>query len=566
MALDRPTDVLVKSAARKKIRNGVNAVVDAIKLSLGPAGQSAILPRSFNRGPRHADDGYFIAENVIPKDEHERQAAESFKEGIKKTNELAGDGTTTTGVISGALINKIFSEMPDESIPSAGKSAKKMVRQIRQEINEAKDLVIAEIKAKAKPIKTLTDLEKIALVAIGHEDEAAAKTIAKLVWEIGRDSTGAFVDNHIDVVEGYKGGLETEVIKGMRFPAKVGHRAFVTKPERFEMEITDTPILITNHKIDNPFVMIRILESLKLSKLSVFAPDFSSSVIQSLAASFKNGVFCYPIKCPALRTEQLEDLSAYTGATTIDKETGQKLENVTTSDLGFASKIIVKDTENREDAVLLGGKGEKQRIGQGTRITERCEILKKQIKESRNELTTIQLQKRIANLSSAVGVIRVGATTAKAAGYLKLKIDDGTYSCKSALEEGYVKGGGLCLKEIAEKLPENILTNALKTPYDQIQENAGGIDIEKDIIDSAKVVRLEVVHAVDIAATIITTGISIIEIPEKTPGDGYADIAKAIRQYAMYWAKDRGQLKASEDEAENDRNKEFERVMAGDKD
>jgi len=149
---------------------------------------------------------------------------------------------------------------------------------------------------------------------------------------------------------------------------------------------------------------------------------------------------------------------------------------------------------------------------------------------------------------------------------IHLKVEDGVYSCKSALEEGYVEGGGLCLKKISESLPKNILSEALKAPYEQIQENSGGdLDTGKDIIDSAKVVRLEVENAVSIASTIITTGISIVEIPEKTPGEGYEDIAKAIRLYATYWAKDRGVLKQSEDEAESDRDKEFERVMAGDK-
>lgn len=568
MAVDRPTDVLIGTKARKAILRGVKAVADAIAPTLGPGGQSAILPRSFNRGPRHADDGYFVAENVVPKDEHERQAAEAFKEGIKKTNELGGDGTTSTGVISADLIVRSFATIPDESIVSAGnKTNKKTVRAIRQEMLEAKDLVIAEVKAQAKPIKTLADLEKIALVSIGKEDEDVAKQIAKLVWEIGRDGAGNFIDNHIDVTEGFKGGVEIEKIEGMRFASKVAHRAFVTNPARFEMVAEDVHVLITNYKLDNPYEIVGILDRVRVAKIAIFAPDFSGPVIKSLVETTKNGIFCYPVKCPSLRTEILEDIATYTGATVIDKDTGKKLENVLATDLGFASKIIVKDTENREDAVLLGGKGVKIRRGEGNAVTERCEILKKQIKESRNDLTTIQLQKRIASLSSAIGVIRVGATTSKAAGYLKLKIDDGVYSCKSALEEGYVEGGGLCLKKIAEKLPENILTESLKAPYNQIVKNVGGeIKIGKEIIDSAKVVRLEVENAVSIASTMITTGMSIVEVQEKTPGDGYADIAKAITMYAYYFAKEKGLLKASEDEAEKDRNKTFEEVMAGDKD
>jgi chaperonin GroEL len=566
------TDTLTGAKARKKVLNGVNKVYDAIKLTLGPEGRNALLPRTFNRGPRITNDGVTIAElaKQLP-DPHERLAAEAYVEGSKKTNETVGDGTTTTGVLAGVLINQVFNELNKADVPSASLAGKKTVvkkgvRAIRQEMKDAKDAVIAEIKLRAKPIKTLADLEKIAVISIGKEDEEIAKTVAQMVWDIGRDATGNFINNHIDVTEGYKKEIETEVIKGMRFPAKVAHRAFVNVPERFEMVAEDVYVLITNYKLDNPFELCDVLNNLKVSKIALFAPDFSPGVIKSLIATTQNGLFCYPVKCPALRTEVLEDLAVYTGATVIDKDTGRKFISVTATDLGFAGKIAVKDTENREDAVLLGGKGEKIKRGDGTLISDRCETLKKQIKEARNDLTRIQLEKRIACLSSAVGVIRVGSTTSGEGLYLKLKIEDGVYACKAALEEGYVEGGGICLKKISEKLSENILTNAIKAPYEQIQKNAGGeLEIGKDVIDPAKVVRLEVEHGVSVASIIITTDISIPEVKEKSPGDGYADIAKAITQYAYYWAKQQGMLKASEDEAESDRNRAFEEVMNNDK-
>ncbi len=557
-------------AARKKILAGVNKVYNVVSLTLGPEGRNALLPRTFNRGPRITNDGVTISENIRPRDEYERLAADSFKEGSKKTNELVGDGTTTTAKIGGFLINQELGKLIASDIPTASgngkKSAKKGVRAIRLEMKEAKELVIAEIKLKAKPIKTLGDLEKIAVVSIGKEDEEVSKTVAKMVWDIGRDAAGGFVDNHVDVTEGFKGGIETEVIRGMRFPAKVPHRAFVNKPERFEMEIVDTNVFITNYKLDNAYTLIDIIDRLKITKCAIFAPDFSPGVLKSLGESMKSGVFCYPVKCPALRTEVLEDLAAYTGATVIDKDTGKKLENTAMVDLGFAGKIIVKDTENREDAVLLGGRGERSRVGSNTAVTERVEILKKQMKESRNELTTVSLQKRIASLSSAIGVIRVGATTSAEGLFLKLKIEDGVYACKAALEEGYVEGGGICLKKIADKLPVSILTEALRSPYEQIQKNAGGeLEVGKEIIDPAKVVRLEVEHAVSVASVMITTDILIPEMREKSPAEGYEDIARSIKTYATYWAKQQGLLKSSEDEAEKDRDMAFENIMSGDK-
>lgn len=568
--MDKTSEPVSGLQARKKILAGVNKVFNVVKLTLGPEGRNALLPRTFNRGPRITNDGVTTSENVRLKDEYEALAAEAFKEGSKKTNEFVGDGTTTTCVIAGTLINQVFNELSATDVPSAqltgAKSAKKGVRAIRQEMKEVKELVIKEIKEKAKPIKTLADLEKIAVISIGKEDEETAKVVAKMVWETARDGAGNFINNHVDVTEGYKQELETEIIKGMRFPSKVAHRAFVNKIERFEMVAEDVAVLITNYKLDNPYEVVDILDRVKVPKIAIFSPEFSPNVIKSLIETTKNGLYCYPVKCPALRTEQLEDLAVYTGAIVIDKDTGRKLDNVTVQDLGFAGRIIVKDTENREDAVLIGGKGEKLKIGDGNRISKRCEDLKGQLKEARTDLVRLSLEKRIANLSSAIGVIRVGATSSAEGLYLKLKIEDGVFACKAALEEGYVEGGGLCLKKIADKLGKNILTEALNAPYEQIQKNAGGqLEIGKEVIDPAKVVRLEVEHGVSVASMIITTDILIPETREKSPAEGYSEVAKAISQYAFYWARHQGLIKQSEDEQEIDRNKAFEDVMNGDK-
>jgi len=555
------TETLTGSKARAKILLGVNKVYDTVKLTLGPEGKNALLPRTYNRGPRITNDGVTISENIQLKDEHERLAAEAFKEGSKKTNELAGDGTTTTAVIGGYLINKIFKELQDT--PTIGANQSKGVRAIRKELNDVKEAIITEIMARAQKVKTLDELEQIAIVSIGKEDEVIAKQVAKLVWDIG-------IDNHVDVIEGYKSIVEVEKTEGMRMPAKVAAKRFITNPERFEMVCEDVPVIVTNHKIDSVAEIVNILNALKITKIAIFAPDFSNDVLIAFIQSQTNGVWCSPIKCPSLRTEQLEDLAVYTGARLIDKDSGRKIANINPGDLGFASKIVVKDTENKEDAIIMGGKGTiEQKFADSkviTPIKERIEILKGQLKESRNELTTLQLQKRIANLGSAVGVIRVGASTSKEILYLKLKIEDGVFACKAALDEGFVKGGGLCLKEIADELPQNILTETLKEPYEQIQRNSGGnLVIEKDIIDPAKVVRLEVEHGVSVAATMITCDILIPEIQEKSPVEGYQDIAKAINRYAYYWAKQQGLLKESENEAEADRDREFERILLSDK-
>ncbi len=564
--MDKTTLQLIGPAARKRIYRGVKAVADAIAPTLGPAGRSALLPRSYNRGPRIADDGYMVAENVRPKDEHEAAAAEAFKEMIKKTNELVGDGTTSTGIIGFNLYDRTYRDLLSEETPTASLEGVKRggvnVVERAREMKEAAKLVIEEIKKHAKPIKTLADLERIAFIAI--KDEEAAKTVAKMAWELGRDEGGNFVDNHVDVVEGYKGVIETETVSGMKFPAKVAHRAFVTVPERYEMVLDNTAVLITNWKLDNPYELVALLQRVKAPKLAIFAPEFSQGVLTSMVASFKNGVFSYPVKCPALRTVQMEDLAVYTGARVIDKDTGAKIDNVTAADLGFAEKIVVKDTENREDATLMGGRGYKVKRGEKNLVEERREVLKGQLNESRNDLDRMQLGKRIANLSSAVGVVRVGAATDKETLHLKLKIEDGVFACKAALQEGYVKGGGLCLKEIAEKLPKSVLTDALRAPYELIQKNAGGaLEIGKDVIDPAKVVRLEVEHAVSIASTLIQVEVSMPEEREDTPADGYVMIAAAIDRYVRMEAKHLGLLKDNEDVAESERNEAFDRAMLG---
>ncbi len=574
-----PTAPLLGAEARKKILSGITKVFNVIAPTLGPAGRGVLLPRTFNRGQRVVDDGYYAAENVILSDPHERLAADFFKESISQSNKQNGDGTTGTGVIGYSVITNIFRDYPIESKEkddaksialrikgSVDTKKTKSVREIRKELNDAKDAVIEAIKKEAKQIKTLGELEKIALVSIGKEDEQIAKQVAKVVWDTCKDPSGNYVASHIEVTDGFKGEVEVETTAGMKFPAKVAANAFVNKPERYEMVCDDTPVFITNYKLDSVHIFNALVEKLRTPKLAIFAPEFSSQVLLLMVDLNKNGLLLYPIKCPSLRTAQMEDLAAFTNAKVIDKDTGRTLDNVFKEDLGFAEKIVVKSVENREDAVLRGGKGEKLKRGAGNLVDERITVLKGQLKEARNDLDKGQLEKRISNLHSAGGIIRVGSATEGDGKFIKMKIEDGVYACKGALESGYVKGGGLCLKEIAAKLPKSILTESLLAPYDQIQKNAGGIEIGKEIIDPAKVVIGIIENGVSVAATLITAHAVIPEIPEKSEHDGLEMVAKAIAKMAYYQAKHDGLLKESEDVVEEERNAEFERVTFSDKD
>jgi len=559
------TTVTVQGAeARKKIKKGVLAVFNAVRVTLGPEGRNALLPRTYNRGPRITNDGYTVIEHARQlKDPHERLVAESFAEGSKRTNELAGDGTTATSVFAGNLFFDIIDQLPDKDIPSIQGKSSKGTRAIRKELKDIKETVIQKIKDRAVKVQTLEDLQNIARISIGKEDIEIADKVAQLVWDIGRDGDN-FVDNHVDVVEGFKGEVEIEKTVGMHFPAKLAHRAFITKPERFEMIAEQVHILITNHELDNPYIVTELLTKVcvkeGISKIAFFAPKYSTPVIQSLIKTTQNGLFCYPVLIPSLRTEQLEDLAAYTGGTVIDKDK-RKLTNVIATDLGYAEKIIVRDTEARDDAKLMGGRGEKTES-----VQLRKEVLRGQLIEAKSDLAKMTLEKRIANLSSAMGVVRVGASTSAEQLFLKLKIEDGVFACKAGLQEGYVKGGGLCLKEIAEEMEPNLLTNALKSPYNQIQENAGQyIEIDDDVIDPAKVIRLQVEHGVEIAATLATVDLLIADEADRPVYDGYETVAKAIAKGVYYDAKHRGLIKDSEDEQEADRERAFEEALLNDK-
>lgn len=533
------TKQLLGQQAREAILKGVNKVYDAVKLTLGPQGGNALMYRTYGRGPRITNDGVTISECIEPQDEFENLSASAFKEASKRTNERVGDGTTTTIVIAGHLINEVFGKLSESSSELVGKGATKKagVMQLKKEMIAAGEKVEGMIAARANKIMHVEDLIKIATVSV--EDPAIGKIIAEIVFETG-------LEGFVDVVEGYKTEIETETIHGMRFPAKVSAKAFVNNPARFEMVAEDCPVLITNYALDNAVQLAKFTKRLTSPKLVIFAPSFAENVLVAMVAAAKQGVFFYPVKTPALRTEQYEDLAAYCDAAFVNKDKGRKLENVQESELGFLEKIIVKDTDAREDAVVTGGRGAKSGV-----VAERIEILKKQKEETKEEIHKKLVDRRIASMASAIGVIKVGAPSQAEGLYLLKKIEDAVYACKAALEEGYVDGGGLCLKEIADEIaveePDNILLNALRAPYEQIQANAEGeLLIPDEIIDPAKVVRLAVGHAVSVVAHLATVKIMVPEIRDRTPAEGYNDIAKAINRYVLLWGRQQSLITENE--------------------
>lgn len=553
----RTTKTITGRKAKEAIFRGVNAIYKVVRVTFGPEGHNALLYRTMNRGNRITNDGVTVAECQEPRDQFVRMAAQTFKESCKRTNEKVGDGTTCTTILAGELFNEIYKQI-DESQNEFTSKSKRGAMSLKNEILNAAVAVKEEVQKVSKKVKTLKDLEKIAIVSV--EDEALGKIIAKMAWDVG-------VDGFIDVIEGYKGEIETEVIKGMRFPAKVPAKAFVNNPARYEMVAQDCPILITNHVMDNAGAVASSFKKLNTSKLIVVAPKYSENMMVNMMNAAKQGFFIHPILAPSLRTPQFEDLAVYCGATFIDKNKGKKLQNIHTDDLGFIEKIVVKDTEAKEDAVVTGGRGamnfenpvvvkegEMEAEKPQTEVEKRIQMLKDQMVETREDQFKKLLERRIASMASAVGVIRVGDSTQASSLYRKLKIEDAVYACKAALRGGYVKGGGLCLKEIADKLSDdNILKKTLEAPYEQIQSSVdGGIEVGDNVIDPAESIYYAVEHATQVVANLITVDSITCEEEDPRIGDGEFAIARALNEYVRVQKIKEGQLKEGEEELYRD--------------
>lgn len=534
--MSKPTIVAVDGDALDYIKKGVDAILNPVRKTLGKECGTTLMYRTFNRGPRNVDDGYWTAESIVPKNPLVRLAAEFFKEGTKRTNQKVGDGTSGTTVLAGVLFNELYGRIrPRLEGFTSSKPTGALVMSLKREILAGADDVKAKVKEAAQPVTSLEDLEKIASISLGEENEIS-KTVAKLCYDVG-------TDGFVDVVEGYKGEVEVEKVEGMRFAAKIADKAFVNKKERFEMEVEDAPVFITNYKLDNPLMVQFLIEKCNVPKLIILAPDFSNVVLAKMAVSFQAGMHIWPVKVPSLRTEQLDDIAVFCDAIVCDKNKGMKLEGVTGAELGFLQKLIVKDVETREDAIALGGRGEKT-----DKVKAQIDILKGQLAETKEPQYKALVERRISSLASKGGVIRVGAPTEAESLPLKLKVEDVKFACRAALRGGYVKGGGKCLKEIAETLPENhILKTALLAPYNQIQENAGGnLEIPDDVIDPAEAIYYAVEHATSVVASLITVKTLVAEEDEMQQGEGEQAIARALNWAVSSWRKERGIMSESE--------------------
>lgn len=538
--------ILYNEAARKALKVGIDAVADTVKLTIGPRGRNVVLDRPYG-SPTITNDGVSIAKDITLKDRFENMGAEIAKEVASKTNDIAGDGTTTATILTQA----IFTEGLKQT--TMGMNA----MGIRFGIEAASKDVVAALKALAKPIKTDEEIRQIATVSA--ESVELGTIIADTIKKVGKDGV-------VTVEESQTTNLESEIVEGMEFDKGYVSAYMITNAERMEAEYNDPAILVTDKRISSVKEILPLLEQLAHSgkkDLVIIAEDIDGEALSTFILNKLRGTFnVLAVKAPGYgdkKKEMLQDIALTIGATVISEEAGIKFDKADLSMLGKARKVISK----KDSTVIVGGKGAK------AEITARVSQLKKQREAlSPREKTGAygpgpDLDRRIAKLSGGVAVIRVGAATETEMKYLKLKIEDAVNATKAAIEEGLVAGGGVALvkaafevsKTLAKKtltkeqsLGYDIVLKALEAPAKQIAINAGkddgsvivdkikngkgnlGYDALKDefvvdmiaagIVDPVKVTRLGVENSCSAAAILLTTEAAVADEPEEKSGSG----------------------------------------------
>ena len=487
------TIVAIGKEAKDKLKKGIDTVADIIGATLGPAGRNCVLEYG-DKTPRIVNDGMSIAQSILLEDEIENQGAQVLIDVAMKTSAMVGDGTTTSVILARAIINEAKKRLPDKVLGVNSANAMEVKREIEKACQEA----VEQIKKASVSIKDKTDIEKVATIAM--ESEPIGKIIAETVNKVGKDG-------YIMVESGFKDKPEYEVINGMKFIGSYISDLLITDKSKREAVFNDVAVLSTNLDITSaPELdkMVKIIAGdLKKYNFVIISPNFEGTIITPsiIETTLKAPMMKVPfrilgIKVPTLDNEQIEDIAVATGGVFISKESGKELSEVEAADFGLARKVIT----NEDDTIIIGGGGTKEEIA------ERVKTLKENIKIEKTDHFQKVISQRIASLSSGVGLIKVGSKTDVERNYIRLKVQNAVNSARAAMEEGVVQGGGLTLKKIAETLPKSILTEPLKTPFKQIQENAGGnLEIGKDIIDPAKVQRVALENACSMAGLLITT-------------------------------------------------------------
>ncbi len=522
--------LLFDEEARRRLKDGVDALADAVRVTLGPRGRNVVLEKKFGP-PSVVDDGVSVAKEIDLKDPFENMGAQLAREVATKTNDVAGDGTTTATVLAQAIVR--------EGLRNVAAGANPM--NLKRGIEVGVESVVESLRDMAQPVAGKEQITQVANVS-GHDPEIG-DIIADVMEKVGKDGV-------ITVEEGKGVRLETEFVEGMQIDRGYISPYFVTNPERMEAALDDPYILITDKKLSavNDFlpVLERVLQVTK--NLVLICDDVDGEALATLVVNKLRGTInAIAIKAPSFgdrRKAILEDIAVLTGGTYVTEDMGRKLENTQVADLGRARRVA----STKDDTVIIEGRGTDEAI------QSRIKTIKAQVDDASSEFDREKLQERLAKLAGGVAVIKVGAPTEVELKEKKLRVEDALSATRAAVEEGIVPGGGVALIRAAaslDKLEKSlsadertgiaILRKALDEPLRMIAENAGqegmvvvdqvrrnkkggyGYDADTDeycdlfkhgIIDPAKVTRIALENAASIASLVLTTETLVAEIPE----------------------------------------------------
>jgi chaperonin GroEL len=517
--------------ARRALERGMNQLADAVKVTLGPKGRNVVLEKKWG-APTITNDGVSIAKEIELEDPLEKVGAELVKEVAKKTDDIAGDGTTTATVLAQALVR--------EGLRNVAAGANPM--SLKRGIERATELAVEAIKDQAKEIETRDEIAATASISAG--DPEIGETIAQAMDKVGKEGV-------ITVEESNTFGIDLEAVEGMRFDKGYISHYFVTDPDRMEAVFEDPYILIANQKISAVKDLLPVLEKVMQQAgkpVVILAEDVDGEALATLVVNKIRGTFkSVAVKAPGFgdrRKAMLADIAILTGGQVISEEVGLKLENVTLDLLGRARRVVV----TKDETTVIEGAGSEDDIK--ARISQ----IKKEIENTDSDYDREKLQERLAKLAGGVAIIKVGAATEVELKEKKHRIEDAVSNARAAVEEGIVPGGGVALLRAQERLAKvdltgdelvgaSIVRRALEDPLKQIAINAGlegGVVVEKvrgldagwglnaangeyadmykaGITDPAKVTRSALQNAASIAALFLTTEAVVVDKPEKTP-------------------------------------------------
>ena len=528
-----PKKLAYSEEARKALRAGVDTLADAVKVTLGPKGRNVILDKKFGP-PQICSDGVTIAKEIELPDPFENMGAQLLKEAASKTNDMAGDGTTTSIVLAQSMINEGFKNVTAGANPMA----------LKRGIDKAVAAVVAELKGMAVSVETRERIGQVASLS-AHED-AIGQTIAEAMEKVGKDG--------VITVEESKGlSDEIEYVEGMQIDRGYISPYFITNAERMEAVVEDATVVITDKKVSAVADLLPPLEKLLQvgrKNVVIIAEDVDGEALATLVVNKLRGTLnILSVKAPGFgdrRKAMLEDIAILTGGHVISEETGRKLDSATLEDFGHARRI----SATKDETIIVEGRGSE------SAIQARISQIKAQIEETTSEFDREKLQERMAKLSGGVAVIKVGAATEIELKERKARVEDALSATRSAVEEGIVPGGGVALVRAQrvidnlrdllpdEKVGANIVRRALEQPLKLIVENSGqegavvlnevkqhaddyGYDaeigqfgpmMERGIVDPAKVTRFALQNAASVAAMVLTTESMITEIPEEKSG------------------------------------------------